>query len=102
MYAVISPDRHEVWPHAAIRLLERGDESLVERRIVIRGIHVCRHRAEHHVAHAGEQFVIQSVAGTDDLDAGLVEATLDELPDEGAALPDRNEHENGFRLQIRC
>src|SRR5262249_48786253 len=34
--------------------------------------------------------------------AGLVEATLDELPEEDATLSGGNEYENGFRLQVRC
>ena len=58
------------------------------------------HRADHRVAHAVDQIVIHDVARADDLDAGLVEAALDELLDEGAALPGRNEDEDRVGLLI--
>ncbi len=59
-----------------------------------------RHGADHRIAHAVEQIVIHDVAGADDLDAGLVEPALDELFDEGAALPGGNEDEDRVGLLV--
>ena len=80
--------------------LKSGDESFVGRRIVIRRINMGRHGADHGIAHTVEQIVIDHVTGSDDFDAGFVEPALDELFDEGGALPGRNKDENGVGLLV--
>ena len=58
------------------------------------------HGADDLIAHGIEQIVVGHVARADELDARLVEPTLDELLDEGAALPGRHEHEDGIGLGV--
>ena len=45
-------------------------------------IEVRRHGADHGITHAVEQVVVSDIAGAEQPDAGFVEPTLDELPDE--------------------
>ncbi len=99
MHAVVAADGHEVRAHAS-RLLEGLDEGLVllgrmRGRIEMRG-----DGADHLVAHAVEQVIVGHVARADDLDPGLVEPALDELFDEGAALPGRHKDEDGVGLGV--
>ena len=54
-----------------------------------------RHRAERRIADVGEKVVVRDVSGADQLDAGLVEAALDEFLHEDRAEPRRHEDEHG-------
>ena len=61
---------------------------------------VRRHGAEGGVADVGEKIVIGDVAGSDQLDARLVEPALDELFHEDGAEARRHEHEHRVRLVV--
>ena len=57
----------------AIRLLEGGDVSLVQRGVVSSRIRNRRDDAEHLIAHSVEIVVVGEIAGSDDLDARVAE-----------------------------
>ena len=100
VHAVIAADRHEIRPHAVIGFFEGGDEILVGRRIVVGRIDMRGDGADDRVAHVVEKIVVGDVARADDLDAGLVEALLGKLPDEGAALSRGHEDEDRIGLVV--
>src|SRR5262249_43233747 len=92
VHAVVAAERDEIRPEA-VGLLEGLNVLLVHRRVVGGRIDAGGHHAEHGIAHAGEIVVVDDVARADQLDAGLVEAALGELPGEGAGLARRHEYE---------
>src|SRR3974390_3550994 len=83
-----------------IRLLEGLHELLVPGGAVRRRIEMSGNGSDDGIAHGIEQIVVGHVAWTDELDAGLVEASFHELSHEGPALAGGDENEERVRPGI--
>src|SRR5581483_1903520 len=100
VHAVPASDRNEVRTQAAVRRLEGCNIGRVDLRTVRGRIDPRRHYAQHRVAHARQVVVVDQVAGSDTLDAGLVEPALGELLGEGAGLAGGHEYEQRIGPEI--
>ena len=99
MQAVIGAERGEVGTQAG-SFLEVGDIGLVERRIVRRRIIAGGDEPDHLIAGTVEAVVVAEVARPDDLDAGLAEPLLLELPGEDRRQRAGKVDEGGVGLEV--